>query len=273
MRIIDFHFHPICPLSDFLPGVMELLKKKNPAWVARFPRIPTARDILSFLDEQQVDYAVLMAERIPTVTGTVPNEYVASLCQGEPRLIPFCSVNPSEDVHMDTMLEKLVKDGFKGLKLWPSYHQFYPNLPSLYPLYETAQRLNIPIIFHVGTSVFEGVKLKYCDPIYLDEVAVDFPRLNLVMAHAGRGFWYEKAFTLARLHNNIFLEISGLPPRELLNYFPHLEKVGSKVIFGSDYPDIVSIRNNVEQIKALPLEPSLIEGILGEHANRLLEVF
>jgi hypothetical protein len=273
MKIIDFHFHPICPLSDFLPQPMELLKRRNPVWAERFSRIPTARDILSFLDEQEIDYVVLMAERIPTVTGIVSNEYVASLCRGEPRLIPFCSISPSLDVHLEAMLERLVGEGFKGLKLWPSYQHFYPNQPSLYPLYAAAQRLDVPITFHVGTSVFEGVKLKYCDPIYLDEVAVDFPRLNLIMAHAGRGFWYDKAFTLAKLHNNIFLEISGLPPGELLNYFPRLEKIGSKIIFGSDYPDVISIKNNVEQIKNLSFDPSIIEGILGLHANRLLKLF
>jgi len=273
MKIIDFHFHPISPAIDFLPQPMELLKKRNPAWAKRFSRIPTSRDILSFLDHEEVDCAVLLAERIPGVTGMVSNEYVANLCKGENRLIPFCSINPSLDVHLEEMLERLVDQGFKGLKLWPSYQHFYPNQPHLYPLYAAAQRLNVPILFHIGTSVFEGVKLKYCDPIYLDDLAVDFPRLNLVMAHAGRGLWYEKAFTLAKLHKNIFLEISGLPPGKLFTYFPQLEKVGSKIIFGSDYPDIISIKNNVEMIKALPLEASIIEGILGLHANRLLKIF
>jgi hypothetical protein len=273
MKIIDFHFHPISSANDFLSQPMELLKKRNPDWVKRFPRIPASKEILSFLDSQEIDCAVLLAERIPGVTGMVSNEYVAQLCKGEPRLIPFCSINPSLDTHLEVMLERLVDQGFKGLKLWPSYQHFYPNQPHLYPLYAAAQRLNVPILFHIGTSIFEGTKLKYCDPIYLDEVAVDFPRLNLVMAHAGRGFWYEKAFILARLHKNIYLEISGLPPRKLLTYFPQLEKIGSKIIFGSDYPDVASIKANVEQIKALPLDPSIIEGILGLHANRLLKVF
>ena len=273
MKIIDFHFHPISPVSDFVSQPMELLKKRNPAWAKRFQSIPTAKDILTFLDLQEIDYVVLLAERIPGITGIVSNEYVAGLCKGEPRLIPFCSINPSMDVHMEVMLEKLVTQGFKGLKLWPSYQHFYPNQGHLYPLYASAQQLNIPILFHIGTSVFEGVKLKYCDPIYLDEVAVDFPRLNLIMAHAGRGFWYEKAFGLAKLHKNIHLEISGLPPRKLLTYFPQLERVGEKVIFGSDYPDVTSILDNVNQIKALPLSSSVLEGILGQNANRLLGLF
>ncbi len=273
MKIIDFHYHPLSPALDFLPQPMGLLKKRNPAWVKRFANIPTAGDILSFLDEEEIDFAVLLAERIPTVTGIVSNEFVASLCKGEHRLIPFCSINPALDIHMDVMLEKLAGEGFKGLKLWPSYQHFYPNQQNLYPLYATAQRLGIPILYHIGTSVFEGTKLKYCDPIYLDEVAVDFPNLNIVMAHAGRGLWYDKAFTLASLHKNIYLEISGLPPAKLLEYFPRLGKIGHKIIFGSDYPDVTSIKKNVDYIKTLPLDPSVIEGILGLHANKLLKVF
>lgn len=273
MKIIDFHYHPLSPCFDFLPQPMEMLKKRNPAWNKRFPGVLTTRDIISFLDEEEVDYAVLLAENIPNVTGLIAHEYVASLCKGEPRLIPFCSINPCLDSNLAAMLEKLAAEGFKGLKLWPSYQHFYPNERRLYPLYEAAQHLEIPILFHVGTSVFKGTKLKYCDPIYLDDVAVDFPHLNLIMAHAGRGFWYEQAFTLAMLHKNVFLEISGLPPARLMDYFPRLAKVGAKVIFGSDYPDIPSIKKNVEQIKNLPLEASVIEGIMGLNANRLLKLF
>jgi hypothetical protein len=273
MKIVDFHYHPGSQVLPFLTQPMELLKQRNPAWATRFPGTPTTGDIIAFLDEEEIDYAVLLAEYIPNITGIISHEYVASLCQGEPRLIPFCSINPCLDNNLDAMLEKLVAEGFRGLKLWPSYQHFYPNERRLYPLYAAAQHLEIPILFHIGTSFFAGTKLKYCDPIYLDEVAVDFPRLNLVMAHAGRGFWYEQAFTLAMLHENVFLEISGLPPAKLLDYFPRLAKIGAKVIFGSDYPDVPSIKKNAEKIKNLPLEPSVIEGILGLTANRLLKLF
>lgn len=273
MKIIDFHYHPGSQALQFLPQPMELLKKRNPDWAVRFPGTPTTKDIISFMDEEEIDYAILLAEYIPNITGIIPHEYVASLCKDEPRLIPFCAINPCLDDNLEAMLEKLVAEGFRGLKLWPSYQHFYPNERRLYPLYEVAQHLKIPVLFHIGTSMFAGTKLKYCDPIYLDEVAVDFPRLNLVMAHAGRGFWYKQAFTLAMLHDNIFLEISGLPPAKLMDYFPRLERIANKVIFGSDYPDVPSIRKNVQQIKSLPLEPEIIEQILGLNANHLLKLF
>lgn len=80
--------------------------------------------------------------------------------------------------------------------------------------------------------------MKYGDPIHLDDVAVDFPDLGLLQCHSGRPFWYDKAISLARLHENVYMEISGLPPRRLLAYFPELERIAHKVIYGSYCPGV-----------------------------------
>jgi predicted TIM-barrel fold metal-dependent hydrolase len=103
-------------------------------------------------------------------------------------------------------------------------------------------------------------------------VAVDFPELNLVMAHAGRGFWYDRAFFLAKLHANVYLEISGLPPSKLMTYFPELDRLTGKVIFGSDWPGMPWIRRNMEAIGKLPLSAEGVEKILGGNAARLLRL-
>jgi hypothetical protein len=125
-------------------------------------------------------------------------------------------------------------------------------------------------MIHTGSSIFRGSRLKYGDPLYIDDVAVDFPNLVIVMAHSGRGFWYERAFFLAKLHENVYMEISGLPPQKLLTYFPDLEKLADKVIFGSDWPGMPDIRRNIEVIRGLPLTESTKEKILGENAARIL---
>ncbi len=145
------------------------------------------------------------------------------------------------------------------MKLYPSYQHYYPNEQRMYPLYQAAQDLGIPVLFHVGSSVFRGTRMKYCDPLHLDDVAVDFPELNLVMAHAGRGFWYDRAFFLAKLHANVYLEISGLPPSKLMTYFPELDRLTEKVIFGSDWPGMQWIRRNMEAIGKLPLPAEGVE--------------
>jgi predicted TIM-barrel fold metal-dependent hydrolase len=141
----------------------------------------------------------------------------------------------------------------------------------MYPVYAKAQELAIPIIFHIGSSIFKGTRMKYCAPIYLDDVAVDFPELKIVMAHSGRGFWYDECFFLSRLHKNIYMDITGLPPRNLLNYFPELDKNRGKVIFGSDWPAMpVDIGENIEIIKSLPLSDKSIEAIFWSTAHNIL---
>jgi predicted TIM-barrel fold metal-dependent hydrolase len=160
--------------------------------------------------------------------------------------------------------------GAKGVKLYPPYNHFYPNDNRIYPLYALAQEYRLPVLLHTGSSVFKGSKLKYADPIHLDDVASDFPDLVLVMAHSGRGLWYNKAFFLSRLHPNLFLEVSGLPPKNLLNYFPDMEKNIDKFIYGSDWPAIQTISSNVVAIQKLPLSEESKKKILYENAARIL---
>jgi predicted TIM-barrel fold metal-dependent hydrolase len=130
--------------------------------------------------------------------------------------------------------------------------------------------LKIPVMIHTGASVFKGARLKYGDPLWIDDVAVDFPDLTLIQAHSGRGFWYRRAFFLARLHQNVYMEIAGLPPQKLLDYFPELEKNADKIIFGSDWPGLRSIRANIAAIRSRPLSEETKARILGQNAARIL---
>jgi predicted TIM-barrel fold metal-dependent hydrolase len=170
-------------------------------------------------------------------------------------------------------LEGWVRDGgFKGLKLYPTYQHFYPNAAKIYPLYAKAQELDIPVLMHMGSSIFTGSRLKYGDPIYIDDVAVDFPKLNVLQAHSGRPFWYEKAAALSRIHENVFMEISGLPPQKLLTYFPELERIAHKVIYGSDWPSVPTIKENIMALQDLNINEEAKRKILGENAARLLKI-
>jgi predicted TIM-barrel fold metal-dependent hydrolase len=272
MEIIDFHTHYIS--TEMLnPTWLNFLKEINPEYYAKaddFSKNPKL--FTAYLKTQGVTYAVVLPECAPATSGFVPTEEVIKYCLGQEMLIPFTSLNPN--VHPDpaTKLEFEVKTGgIKGLKLHPSYQFFYPHEARLYPIYAKAQALGIPVIFHIGSSIFKGTRLKYCDPIYLDDVAVDFPELKIIMAHSGRGFWYNDCFALSRLHKNLYLDITGLPPQNLLNYFPELEKLSEKIIFGSDWPTMPgSIGKNIEAIKSLPLKDSTIEAILYKNAYRIL---
>ncbi len=269
-RVIDFHVH-VGRLEDWHSWVLDFLKGENPELFKDFDTVMTPHGIEAMLEREGVDQAVVLAEYSPLTTGVVTNEYVHEFCKGRDRFIPFASVDPSTSDHPEEILETCVKDmGFRGLKLYPPYQHFYPNDPMIYPLYEKAVELNIPIMFHTGSSVYRNSKIKYGDPIHLDEVAADFPELKIIMAHSGRGFWYDRAFFLSRIHKNLYMEIAGLPPKKLLQYFPELEKNADKVIFGSDWPGVGGIGKNIEAIRSLGLNKDTVDKILWKNATKVL---
>ena len=272
MEIIDFHTHYV--RKELLnPTWLSFLESINPEFFAKMDDFSKNPDqLITYLKTQGVRYAVVLPECAPATSGFVPTEEVIQYCRGQEMLIPFTSMNPNVHSDLAGKLQFYVENcGIKGLKLHPSYQFFYPNEARLYPLYAKAQELGIPIIFHIGSSIFKGTRLKYCDPIYLDDLAVDFPDLKIIMAHSGRGFWYDKCFSLSRLHQNVYMDITGLPPQNLLSYFPDLEKNSEKVVFGSDWPTLpTGIGKNIEAIKSLPLSERAIEAILCKNAQKIL---
>lgn len=271
-KIIDFHIH-IGQKEDWLPWVNEYFKEINPYLFQNFNEIMTPEGIEKYLINQGVTYAIILAEYSPNVTGVVTNEYVYDFCKGKKQFIPFASINPNSTKQPEKILEKCVQEmGFKGLKLYPTYQHFFPNNKEIYPLYEKLIELDIPVMFHTGSSIYKNSKLKYGDPLILDEVAADFPELKIIMAHGGRGFWYEQAFFLSRLHKNMYMEISGLPPQNLLKYYPDFEKNSDKIIFGSDWPGVKSIKTNIETICNLPIKEQNLEKILYQNAEKILKI-
>jgi len=270
--IVDFHFHVTTAdeYGDwFLGWLRDYAGEETLAHLRQVLSSPEA--MVGYLDEQGVDYAVALAETNPLVTGTSTNERVVEFCQASERLIPFANINPYVVADLADELRHCVLDlGCRGLKLYPTYQHFYVNETRLYPLYAEAQRLQIPIMVHTGSSVFRGARLKYGDPLYIDDVVVDFPELVMIMAHSGRGFWYDAAFFLAQLHDNVYMEITGLPPQKLPVYFPNLERNANKIIFGSDWPAVTDIRGNIATIRSLDLSEESKAKILGGNAARLL---
>jgi hypothetical protein len=107
----------------------------------------------------------------------------------------------------------------------------------------------------------------------VDDVAVDFPRLKLILAHAGRPLYMETAVFLARRHPNVSLDLSGIPPKKLLEYLPRLEELSGKCLWGTDYPGpgVVSMRKNVEEFLSLPLSDAAKERILWSNAVSVFE--
>lgn len=271
MPVVDFHFH-VTRREEYLRSVKKELRPligwDDTGGDAR--PIESGAGAVQFLEETGVDFAVALAEVGYASTAFPTNEDVAELCRDIPRLIPFCYINPFLVSHPGRTLEHFVKDlGFRGVKLHPSFNQYFPNDSLIYPLYARAEEMGVPVIVHTGFSTLAGARLKYGDPLWLDDVMVDFPRLTLIQAHGGRGFWHDRALFLTRLHDGLFIDISGMPPQRLLSYYPDLEKNADKVLFGSDWPG-PDLKARVQAVRALPISDDAKTKILGGNAARIL---
>ena len=273
-KVIDFHVH----LSEYETFGEDAFNFFAGAFQSKEEYVEFCKKhidpyvFLQLMDCNGVDYSVVLAEISPLSTGICTNEAVEDFCKVSPRLIPFCTINPYLHSHMGNVLEDFILNhGFKGLKLLPSYNYFYPNDSFMYPLYAAAERLGIPVMFHTGSSIYYGTRLKYANPIFLDDVAVDFPGLKIIMAHGGRGPWYNEAMTMVRMHKNIYIDVSGLPPKKLLEYFPDMGRFADKFMFGTDWPS-VDVKKNIEMIRNLNIPLEAISKILGGNAKALLDL-
>ena len=277
--VVDAHIH-IQPWKLFRP---EALKKMSAGRVD-FDRIRALSDapdeLLRFLDREGGDRAVQVNYGSPEVIGCTGegNEFVGRYGrEHRDRLVAVGGVDVagSSDPAGD-LARSVDRHGVRALKLHPPHQLFRVNayrdggdMPRLADLYRRASELEVPVIIHTGTSIFPGARNKYGDPIGLDDVAVDFPDLKIVMAHGGRPLWMDVCFFLLRRHPNLYMDISGIPPKMLLRYFPRLEEVAGKTLFGTDWPGpgVPGVRVNIEEFRRLPLSTAARDAILSGTAS------
>jgi uncharacterized protein len=215
----------------------------------------------------------------PEVIGftSAVNQWVSDYANYDPRRLLSCgSLHPRHTTNIMADVEHILRLGLRMIKIHPPHQLLFPNdylngVKELEIIYRAAEANGVPVMFHTGTSVFPGARNKYGDPIYLDDVAVDFPKLKIVMAHGGRPLWMDTAFFLLRRHPNVYLDISGIPPKALLKYFPRLDEIAHKTLFGTDWPSpgVTEVSRNLEEFKALPINEEMREQILSKTAALL----
>lgn len=271
MRLIDFHTHPWIP-QDLAPGTRAFIQRISPSVQQHGARLTDPSFAADLLRKQGVERAVVLAEHCPETSGNVRTETVLKFCAAEPDFyVPFASVNPNLDAEPAALVRRYVAAGAVGLKMYPSYQFFYPDERRVYPIYEACVELGIPLLMHIGSSVIPGTRMKYCDPLHLDDLAVDFPELVFIMAHGGRGFWYDACAFLAAHHPNFYIDITGLVPAKLLEHFPQMERNAHKYIFGSDWPAMPrSPLENAHVIARLGLSDAAQQLICHDNAARIL---
>jgi predicted TIM-barrel fold metal-dependent hydrolase len=276
--IIDIHIH-IQPLHMFKPEALALIKRgrKDYAEVERYSNSPA--EFLKFLDALEIERAGLINYVSPEVIGFPPavNDWIAEYCKADPkRLIAFGSVHPKYVADAGAEVDRLAKIGIRALKIHPSHQVFSPNayrdgLGPLAAVYARAQANRMPVMIHTGTSIFPGARNVHAQPMLADDVSIDYPDLTVILAHGGRPLWMEEAFFLVRRHKNMHMDVSGIPPKKLLEYFPRLEEIADKVLWGTDWPGpgVPEIRGNLEAFRALPLSEAAKQKILYDNAARL----
>jgi len=217
----------------------------------------------------------------PKEPRRISNEEIAELAHKNSDVaIPFASVNPHRGAEGVAMAKRLIKDyGVRGFKFHPSVQDFFPNDRMAYPLYEVIAEAKLPALFHTGqtgvgagTRGGGGIRLKYSNPIHLDDVATDFPDMPIIAAHPSFP-WQEEALSVATHKPQVYIDLSGWSPK----YFPPIlvqyanTLLKDKILFGSDYP-VLAPERWMEEFAKLPIKPEVRPLILKENAARLLNL-
>jgi uncharacterized protein len=278
---IDAHVHIESDASGHHSLDAELMDASAKYFKSGTDRTPGLSAVASYYRERNLA-AVVFTVDAHTATGhpaLSSEEIVTGAAAYDDVLIPFASVDPHDGPDAVALLRHLAACGARGLKLHPSLQAFAPNDRDWYPLYEAAAELGLPTVFHTGQTGIgaglpggRGIKLRYSDPMLIDDVAADHPDLTIILAHPSVP-WQDAAISIATHKANVYIDLSGWSP----NYFPpQLVRAANgllrhKVLFGSDYPVITPDRW-LNDFAALDIKPEVRPLILKDTAARLLKL-
>jgi uncharacterized protein len=277
---IDVHTHAEVSADGHTSMSPELLAASEKYFGAHGHRQPTVDELAAYYRERDMA-AVVFTVDAEHATGQPPvaNEEVAESCaRHADTLIPFASVDPWRGRAGVRAARRLVEEyGVRGFKFHPSVQAFAPNDRMAYPLYEVIEELGVPALFHTGQTGIGagvpgggGIRLGYSNPMLVDDVAVDFPHLKIILAHPSFP-WQDEALAVATHKPFVHIDLSGWSPK----YFPPLlvryanSLLKNKVLFGSDYPVITPDRW-LADFDRLEIKPEVRPLILKENAARLL---
>lgn len=245
--LIDVHQHPV-RRSTLTPAWRQWAHDFGDRQVQRLVHpdddAVDAAGYAAHLRGQGVDIALGFSEYSPKTTG----------------------IQPVEDV-----VARQVDLGAVAIKLHPVHGGFHANDRELYPAYERCQALGVPVMVHCGTSTFPGSHNRAADPVYLADVLRDFRTMDVVLAHGGRGWWYDAAAFLALTNPRVWIDLSGLPPRRLPDYYARhsWDRLVRRFLFGTDWPGVPSISANARAVAALCPDEATAAAVLGGNARQV----
>jgi predicted TIM-barrel fold metal-dependent hydrolase len=274
--LIDAHAH-VPVLGSLKPAWIEWAREFGPEGILDrlwdldgVPR-PAALDAL--FDDQGVDAVLLFCEYSPKVTGYQLFDDLLPIVEHNPdRFRPVANVNPHLHFPVAEEVRRQLDHGAAALKLHPVHGGFRCDDAALYPAYQVLAERGVPLVVHCGTSSFPGSMNELADPANLLPVVRDFPGLDIVLAHGGRGWWYDAAAFIALSNPHVWIELSGLPPKRLPDYYGSFDlgRLARKWIFATDWPGVPGTAANARAVVDLGLDDTLAGLVLGGNA---LEVY
>jgi uncharacterized protein len=280
LAAIDVHVHTELTRDGHDPMPRELREAAASYFRSDEP-LPTVDDLAAYYRERKMAAVVFTVDwESRSGIAPIPNEEIAEAAAANPDvLIPFASVDPARTDAVERARRLISEHGVKGFKFHPNLQAFFPNERGAYPLYEVIAEAGLPALFHTGHSGIGtgvpgggGFRLKYSNPMCLDDVAADFPELQIVLAHPSFP-WQDEAISVCLHKENVWIDLSGWSPK----YFsPQLVQYANtqlkrKVLFGSDFPLITPDRWLADFAEA-PFKNEVRPLILKENAARLLRL-
>jgi len=236
------------------------------------------RQLAEYYRSRKIGCVVFSVDERLTGRRQIPNDDVIALAaENSDIMIAFASIDPMRGAEAVTEARRLISSGARGFKLHPPVQQFRPNDKNVYPFYEVIAAARLPVIFHTGHSGIGtgmpgggGIRLKYGNPMDIDDVAVDFPEMPIILAHPSFP-WQEEAISICLHKPQVFIDLSGWSPKyfsqNLLQYANTLLK--HKMLFGSDFPLITPDRW-LADFEKIAIRDEVRPLILKENAIRLL---
>jgi uncharacterized protein len=277
---IDVHTHAEEPCGTHPDDGYDELQAAMAVYFNQPNNRPTIEETAAYYRERKIGAVIFTvdAERETGYRRYANEEVAEKAAANSDVLIPFASIDPAKGKTGAREARRLVREfGVRGFKFHPSMQGFFPNDRSAYVLYEAIAEAGLPALFHTGqTGVGSGmpggagIHLKYSNPIYLDDVAVDFPTMPIIMAHPSFP-WQEEALSVAQHKPNVYIDLSGWSPK----YFPPIlvryanTLLKHKMLFGSDWPVILPDRW-LRDFDKLDIKPEVRPLILKENAVKLL---
>jgi len=277
---IDIHTHAEVSTRMLPDEAAKELDEAKGRYFKYVPQHPTIAQMAAYYRERKMGFVVFTVDHERGLgLKRISNEEVAeSAAEHADVAIPFASIDPARGKLGVREARRLIDHfGVKGFKFHPSVQGFYPNDHDAYPLYEVIAEAKLPALFHTGQTGIGagmpgggGIRLKYANPLYLDDVAVDFPDMPIVMAHPSVP-WQDEALSVATHKPQVYIDLSGWSPKyfppQLVQYANTLLK--HKVLFGTDYPLLAPDRW-IADFATLDIKPEVRPLIMKENAVRLL---